>query len=185
MAIAAISLGAASFVLQFLQTYKAYRPSTPAEPAPQRGRPARQAEVTRLTHLEEATEALQGKLKRLHRAIDRGSPNSDDQFYDAPFRIAETILDLDAPEFDAAAGAISEAHASLGNLSLWVHQVIRHDPELARRLGERLSGGLPQTAAVINKTLADGGPNRLIVGEGRVALEQLAMAIEAELKREN
>lgn len=185
LSVAAISLGAASFVLQLLQTYKAYRPSAPVEPPPRRGGTVGQAEVTRLAQLEEATEALQGKLKRLHRTIERGSPNPDDQFYNAPFRVAETVLDLDRPQFDDAARAIAEAHTSLGALSLWIHQIIRHDPELARRLGERLSVGLSETAVIINRTLAEGGPNRLILGEGRAALEQLAIAIEGELKRDN
>lgn len=178
--IAVISMTAAALVLQFVQTWKAFFPSAPpSRPGIETSRTAN------LGHLEQSVAKLQGDLRQLHRIIERGSSSSDREFFDASYRIATTSLNLDNASHAQIQNQLGTSFGDLGNLSIWVNHIIREDPQLAARIGSRISGGLESTAQTLNTVLENGGPNRIIISEARNALEQLAKAIDDELSGGN
>lgn len=77
------------------------------------------------------------------------------------------------------------AYGDLGNLSQWINHIIRDDPEMAQKLGSKLSLGLKETAETLNRALERGDPIRVTIAEAKNALEQLATAIEDELRGGN
>ena len=173
--VASLSMTAAALVLQLVQTWKAFRPT--AAPS----LPPSASTVSNINYLEEAVSKLQSDLRQIHRLIDRGSPSSESEFYEAPYRIAETSLNLDRPVHIQLQQQLGMGFADLGNVSQWVNHIIREDPAAAARIGGRMAAPMEETAVLLNRVMRDGGPNRLIVQEAKHALEQLAGAIEQEL----
>lgn len=177
--IATVSMTAAALVLQLLQTWKAF---SPAPPAPNAG--ALSVRTSNLGQLEQSVEKLEADLRQIHRTIDRGSRNSNAEFFDAPYRLATTSLNLDHASHQQLQHQLGTGLGDLGNVSQWINHVIRDDPDLAVRLGGRIAGGLENTAEILNGVMAEGGPNRVVIAEARQALELLAKAIEFEIRND-
>lgn len=139
------------------------------------------AQESDLTHLEQSVEFLQQQMKQLLRAVDRGSPDPDGQFYDAPTRLLATSLMLEAPQFDAYTSATSQMSQAASQINIWVAGIVTRHPELARRLGGKMDVPLQEVADRLHLAMIEGRPIREVVTELKVALEALAGAIEAEI----
>jgi len=177
--IAALAIAAASAVMQLVQTYKAFHPS----PAPV-GMP-RSSQRQMLTGLEMSVESSLRDLRRVTRAVEQGSPNSDEQFFDAPLRVSITMLKLQRGEASEFTQGTQSFAGNVGGVAAWIGNLIVSDPDLAARLGERLGQPLSGTAEAINVALASGGNTRQVLVECRLALKSLAEALEAELDAGN
>lgn len=177
VAIAGLGIACVAAVLQLVQTYKSFRPSAP-QPA---YTPDRSNRRTQLMGLEQAVENSQRELRKITRAVDQGSKDSDAQFYDAPLRVAETELLLSQGEMFEYSQGFQAFAGLVGQVGSWINNILTHDPQLAYRLGERMGTPLEGTAAVINAALADGRSTRVVLTEVRLVLKSLAEAIEAEL----
>lgn len=176
--VATVSMAAAALVLQLVQTWRALSPTPPAVAVNVQVSPIA---AMILNQLEDSVAKMQADLKALHRSIDRGSRASDAEFYDSPYRVAATSLNLDQSTHIQFQPQLGTAFGTLGTLSSWINHIIRDNPEAAARLGSRISGGLDGTARVLNEAMAKGSPNRVVIAEAKLALEALAKAIEAEL----
>ncbi len=134
-----------------------------------------------LTHLEQSVEFLQQQMKQLLRAVDRGSPDPDGQFYNAPTRLLATSLMLERPQFDAYTTATSNMSQAASQINIWVAGIVTRHPELARRLGSKMDVPLQEVADHLHLAIIEGRPIRDVVAELKAALESLALAIEAEI----
>jgi hypothetical protein len=171
--VASVCIAASSFVLTLVNMYLTHG----RKPAVSRDENA----DTILTQLETSTQNLLTSVQTLTKLIDRSSSNPDAQFYDAPMRIARTQMLFSQTALGTYAGHLSNSYAAVGNLGLWINHLIANKPELAARIGERLSVPLSDVADQLNSALENGSPIRVVVRETKFSLEQLAAAIEAEL----
>lgn len=138
-----------------------------------------------LTGLETSVEATIRELRRVTRAVEQGSPQSDKQFFDAPLRISATILELPRDEVNEYSQGSQNFANNLGGVVGWINNLIVNDPALAARLGEQLGGPLSGTADALNAALANGGSVRQVLVECRHVLRSLSEALEAELDAGN
>lgn len=176
---AIISLGVAcvGVALQLVQTYKSFRPSAPVPTFA----PDRTNRRSMLMGLEQSVETSQRELRKILRAVDQGSNDSDAQFYDAPVRLATTELLLEQGEMNEYAQGFQMLATQVGQIGAWVNNIIVHDKQFAYRLGERMGEPLGKTADTINAAMESGQSTRIVLAEVKLTLRTLADAIEAEL----
>ncbi|WP_454717956.1 hypothetical protein [Caulobacter segnis] len=134
-----------------------------------------------LMELERAVDGTQSHLKAIQRCIDRGSPNSDAQFYDAPLRLLQTSMELERSIAQQYATSSASLFTTSGHIYLWILNIIQNHPQLAARLGKKLDRPLQEIAERLNAIMADGRPIREAITELKAVLSNLASAIEDEL----
>lgn len=173
--IAAISISAASLVLQLVQI---------ATQGAQLKSANSQRDII-LSQIEDNTSKLLRHINTINRTVERGSEKVDIEYYDAPLRVATTTLNIAQPHHMQFQQNLGTAYGDLGNLSQWINHIIREDPAMAKKIGSRLSQGLEGTAQTLNRALERGDPIRVVITEAKNALEQLAAAIEDELRDGN
>ncbi|WP_147399866.1 hypothetical protein [Brevundimonas sp. LPMIX5] len=171
--VASVCIAASSFVLTLVNMYLTHG----RKPAASRDDNA----DSMLTKLEDSAQNLLASVQALTKLIDRSSSNPDAQFYDAPMRISKTQMLFSKTALGTYAGQLSSSYTAVGALGLWVNHLIANKPDLAARIGERLSVPLSDVAEQLNSAMEIGLPIRVVVREARLSLEQLAAAIEAEL----
>lgn len=176
--VASFAIACTATILQLVQTYKAFRPSA-APPMP------RSIQRQSMTGLETSADSVLRDLRRITRAVEQGSPNSDVQFYDAQLRVSKTMLELPQAEAGEYSQATQSLSGNIGGLSSWINNMIANDPALAARLGERIGQPLSGTAEALNVALANGGSTRQAIVECRSTLKVLAAALEEELDSGN
>ena len=134
-----------------------------------------------LVELEKTVESMQQQIKLLQRAVDRGSPDPEAQFYNAPMRLLQTSLQLPKGQSQAYQGAITPAFQAACTIGLWINNILENSPGLASKLGAKLDRPLQEVADELNKAMAEGRPIRTVIAETKTALSVLAKAIEEEL----
>lgn len=173
--VASTFIAAAALVLQFLQMRQ-----TSAAVTTNR---ANREKI--LDQLEAQVQNTLTKSERVVRSIERGTQNSDFEFFDSPYRVAASTLLLEKSHHSQFQTALSEQYAALANISLWINHTIHQDEALAARIGAHMASPLSETAAHINKILAEGRSNREAIEQGKIALRALQQAIEEELRQGN
>ncbi len=169
---------AATFVLQLIQVRLQFAGNA------QSGLGAESVRSTRLNVLHEAVLDFESSRDKTIRIIDLGCESADNQFYDAAFRVGNTLY-LSASDADRLSTNLSELHTKLGAISLFLNSIIIQDPSLAARLGDRLNESLGNFLERLNRLLSEGGPNRDVLSECRRSLEALSTAIDDELGVQN
>lgn len=175
-----IVAGAAA-ILQLKKIFEERRDEPPPPPMPNMVDGQRQ----QLANLEGAVENIEASIKRICRSVERGSPDSEAQFFDAPLRVSKTTLVLDGTNFDEYNQHVNGLASQVGMITFWIGLIIKGQPDLAYRLGERMGTPLERSAEHLNSALAIGSPTRDVVAEARGVLAALANAIEKELSARN
>jgi hypothetical protein len=178
-ALASLLISGCALILQLMQTAKAYESAPPESPG------SRETLVTSLDQLRSSVENLRTSIDRTIRAIERGSTDPDAQFFDARYRIDQSKLFLDFPNFDQFKTHLSHTFNATGQMSLWINQIIQHSPALGHRLGMGLSEPLSDMANHLNQVVADGKANRLILEAIRASTAALLDAIDREERHQN
>lgn len=175
--VASLAMSAISVVFGAVQAYKAVWPN----PAPAAKPHLRPHELEQLSHLEGHVETFESTMNKLKRSIERNSPDSDDQFYNAPLRIGVTNLMLPAHGLNDLTSHYAQANLQIAAIFRWLTTIQINSPDLAYRLGERLNEPLSGVTSRVNDALKTGAPTRVVLEELRSTLDALARAIEAEI----
>lgn len=179
VSVAAVAIAGATLILQFVQTWRTFNPQ------PHRAR-HRAPEVTYVEQMEEAVSSLQRDIRKLTRAIDRGSVDPEREFYRAPLRLAENSLNLAAPEHQSFSNGLAESYQHLSQIARWTNHMISQHPELAAEIGGKLDEPLTGAADRLNSALVEGRAVGEVVAEFRGMLEIMARVLEDKLReREN
>ncbi len=178
-AVAALLITGCSLILQFAQTAMQFHAPPPSPLGSEANR------FTMLDSLRTSATDLRSKIERVIRAIERGSDNPENEFFEARFRLNQATLFLDPPHYEQFKTALSEAFTATGGLSVWINHIQLHDAGLAYRLGSHLAEPLAGMATRLNNVLDQGRANREILEELYRATESLLNAIEAEERRGN
>jgi hypothetical protein len=172
--IAAVALAAASLVLQFVQTAKQLADS------PSR-RPRTRGDGRALRSLERAANTVELRLARFDPDYSHRAWIELRELADSPLRIAETSLQLHVEVHQQFERDLTATFAALATLSRRINSMIRDQPELAARLGGRMSRPLSETAMLLNEAMRSGRSIGEVLRLTRTALSELAHAIEGEL----
>jgi hypothetical protein len=172
--LAALMISGCSLVLQFVQTFKSVEQAPPSNPSSS-------AQITELLdYLRHSVEDFRSKIDRTKRLIERGSNDSDTEFYEARFRLDQGALFLDPASYDQFRTALSEAFAAAGTLALWINHIQLRNQSLSFRIGQHLSEPLAGMSARLNAIIAEGRANRGILEDLYFAMTSLLDAIDAE-----
>jgi hypothetical protein len=171
--IAAVSIAGAALIIQLVQTAKQF--SSKPTPVELTGESRRM-----LRNLDRSTLRLRAAISDLNELLAKAGQK--DVFADAPFRVDAASLMLRAKEHEMFEEKLRKGYASVGLISRWVNRVIREQPELAARLGARISDGLEDSARKLNAIMAKPGPNIDVTTEAYNALFELERAISEELR---
>jgi len=174
--IACAYLAGAAIVLQCVQIWQTHHYGKAHAPAPSRA--LSRSETDRINGLEAELEAMRRHLRALTRAIERGSANADQQYYDSKFRVGEQVMLIDVSFHQQVTNDLGHAYARTGNMSIWLNSIIGQDPALASRIGKALDAKVPGAAKQLNKLIADGAPNRTVIVEATRVLDALEEVIK-------
>ena len=177
--IAAVMIAGCTLILQFVQTSKAL------ETAPVSKISMKEARSQMLGSLRSQAEEVSVKLDRTIRAIERGSENPEQQFFEARFRLQQGQLFLSPAHYDQFMRAFSETFTAMGGLGLWIHHVIKHDPELANFLGQQIDSSVGDIAAELNAVIEAGKANSFILSSLRRSIDALLTAIDTAERSQN
>ncbi|MGA9582727.1 MAG: hypothetical protein WBR13_12245 [Allosphingosinicella sp.] len=139
----------------------------------------------RLLQLQAAARETMLEMDRVIRAVELGSRDSEDEFFEAPFRVSQRSMHI-SPDFaDEYSNALIQFYGKIGILSLKINNIIFEDPELAARIGAMLADPLAGMPDRINNLLSNAGSHREAVQVARQTLEALQAAINAAFPRRN
>lgn len=154
-AAAAVWIAAASLFLQFAQMARDFVKDG-------KRRPGGGASVTQLG---DAIQQLQLRLRRILRAVDRGSPDSEKEFWSVQFRIGKGQLRLEVEHHAEYGKALHEAYSKVGAVSLWINNLLSRHPDVAAEIGEQLSGRVGDPRDRLNELIEQGAPIRDVILE--------------------
>lgn len=175
--VANLAMSTISIIFGAVQAYKAIWPS----PAPAMKQNHRPHQIEQLGHLESHVENLDMIMKKLNRSVERNSPDSDAQLYDAPLRIATTALMLPPHGLNELVSHYADASLQIAGIFRWLTTIQTTNPDLAYRLGEQLNEPLSSVTERVNDALNKGSSIRVVMAEFRATLDALARAIETEI----
>lgn len=142
--------------------------------------PLNENQVTVLQQVDQQTSKALGQFKDTQRFIERNASDPDRSFYGAPVRVATTSMLMSGAAVVNYGRELSQLHLAVGSLSQWIYHLIGQDPDLASRLGARLTTPLSDLAAQLNSILENGEPVHRALEECRTSLLALEKALQEE-----
>ncbi|MRX33205.1 hypothetical protein [Aminobacter sp. MDW-2] len=168
-------IAAASFALQFVDFVRNLDEQPPAI-AQAAG------SITPLEKLESSLEEVERHFELLVRTIERGSKDSDGEFFNVEFGIGKASLKLESSRHDAFSTQLAETFAKVSALSLWSNHVIGKLPNAAAILGNSVLAELSVSSERLNNLMRSGARNRELIVECRITIETLRLAVNTMLK---
>lgn len=138
---------------------------------------------SQLQHIEKALEEYDRSIFEAERAVRRGSSSPTREFYGAQFRIAQTDMNIDQEYFDDYASSISYTMNKLGNLTLWIHTLIKNDPSFAAIIGREVDQITSGASDRMNLLIDKRGPNEAIILEAKLVRDALRDVLFKHLDR--
>lgn len=179
--VASLLISVAALALQFIQTVKAcQKPDEPRETGSSR---LSSIEITQIENLQTELAQARSHIRSVTRSVERGSRNSDQEFYDAKFELSATSLVLSHEHHQIYGSNLGQAYSRVGNVAIWANGIIGNE-RIATRIGKYLQVRVPDASMHLNSLIKNCGEIRKILLETNRVLDALEGSMK-EISEDN